>query len=112
MDAKIKKKIKANEGGTMWRDRKASFLVCIVQKHIMTSKDVWEKNYANFEACDGMPAKWTKEYNVRQKQLSSGPFGLDGKVKKEIEVIEGGTMWRDRKASLASCIATKIKISA
>jgi hypothetical protein len=43
--------------------------------------------------------KGTKEYNWRQTQLSSGPFGLDAKIK-EIEANEGGTMWRDRKTRL------------
>jgi hypothetical protein len=32
LDAKIKKEIEASEGGTMWRDRKARLLDCIVQK--------------------------------------------------------------------------------
>jgi hypothetical protein len=45
-----------------------------------------------------MPVKGTTEYNQRQTQLSSGHFGLDAKIKKEVEENEGGTMWRDRKA--------------
>jgi hypothetical protein len=32
-------------------------------------------------------------------QLSSGPAGLDAKIKKEIEANEGG-IWRERKARL------------
>jgi hypothetical protein len=62
------------------------------------SKDKWDENYVDFEACDGMPAKETKEYHWRQTQLSSGHFGLDAKIKKEIEANEGGTVWKDRKA--------------
>ncbi len=109
MGAKIKKKIKANEGGTMWRDRIARLLDCITKtKRVMPSRDVWEENYADFEACEGMPARGTKEYNQRLTQLSSGPAGLNAKIKKEIEVNEGGTVWRDRKARLAGCIATKV----
>jgi hypothetical protein len=66
----------------------------------MTSRDVWEENYADFVACDSMPAKGTPEYNWTKHHLSGGSFGLDGKIKKEIEANEGGTMWRDRKARL------------
>jgi hypothetical protein len=58
----------------------------------MPSRDVWEENYTDFDACDSMPAKQTKEYTWRQTQLSSGSFGLDAKNKKEIEANEGGTM--------------------
>jgi hypothetical protein len=25
-------------------------------------RDMWDENYTDFEACDGMPAKGTKEY--------------------------------------------------
>ncbi len=46
------------------------------------SKDKWDENYTEFKACDGMPAKGTKEYTWRQTQFSSGPFGLDAKIKK------------------------------
>jgi hypothetical protein len=47
-----------------------------------------------------MPVKGTKEYNWKNTQLSSGPAGLDAKIEKEIEVNEGGTLWRDKKARL------------
>jgi hypothetical protein len=69
---------------------------------------VWEENHADFEACDGMPAKGTKEFNWRQTQLSIRPAGLDTKIKKEIEANEGGTVWRDRKVRLPNYIATKM----
>ena len=109
LDAEIRKEIEADEGSTLWSDRKARFLDCIAQKiTVMPSRDVWEENYADFEACEGMPARGTKEYNQRLTQLSSGPAGLNAKIKKEIEVNEGGTVWRDRKARLAGCIATKM----
>jgi hypothetical protein len=36
LDAKIKKEIEANEGGSMWRDRKVRHLDCITPK-----KEVW-----------------------------------------------------------------------
>jgi hypothetical protein len=62
------------------------------------ASNVWEENYADFEACDGMSAKGSKLYNWKQTQLSSGPAGWDAKIKKEIEANEGGTVWRDRKA--------------
>jgi hypothetical protein len=39
-----------------------------------------------------MPVKRTKEYNWMKHQLSSGSFGLDGKIKKEIQGNEGGTI--------------------
>jgi hypothetical protein len=54
-----------------------------------------------------MPARGTKEYNWIQIQLKSGPAGLDAKIKKEIAMNEGGTMWRDRKLRLAGFIVTK-----
>jgi hypothetical protein len=108
LDAKIKKEIEANEGGTVWRDSKARLLDCIVQKQrVMPSRDVWEENYADFEACDGLPTKGTKEYNWMKHQSSSGPACSDAKIKKEIELNEGGTVLRDRKAKMDGCIATK-----
>jgi hypothetical protein len=45
-----------------------------------------------------------KGIHLETTQLSSGPFGLDAKIKKEIEANEGGTMWRHRKARLLDCI--------
>jgi hypothetical protein len=54
-----------------------------------------------------MPVRGIKEYNWKQTQLSNGPKGLNAKIKKEVEVSEEGTVWRDRKARLAGCIATK-----
>jgi hypothetical protein len=33
LDAKIEKEIKANEGSTMWSDRKVRMVHCIVQKN-------------------------------------------------------------------------------
>jgi hypothetical protein len=39
--------------------------------------------------------------------LSSGPFGLDAKIKKEIEANDGDTMWRDRKTRLLVFFAQK-----
>jgi hypothetical protein len=108
LDAKIKEEIEANEGRTVWSDRKARFLDCIAQKiTVMPSRDVWEENCADFKACDGMPVRGTKEYNWRN-QFSSGPAGLDSNIKKENEANEGGTVRRDRKARLAGCIATKM----
>jgi hypothetical protein len=74
----------------------------------MTSRDGWEENYTDFEVCGVMPAKGTKEYNWKATQLKSGCSGLNAKIKKEIEVNEGGTVWRDRKARMAGCIATKL----
>jgi hypothetical protein len=58
----------------------------------MTSRDMWEENYTDFKECEGMPVKGTKEYNWMKHQLSSGSFGLDGKIKKEIQANEGGTI--------------------
>ncbi len=56
------------------------------------SKYKWEVNYADFETCDGIPAKGTKEYNWMNHQLSTGPAGLDAKIKREIKANEGGTI--------------------
>ncbi len=51
LNAKIKKEIEANEGGTMWRDRKARFLDCVLQKiSVMPGRETWEENYTDFEA--------------------------------------------------------------
>jgi hypothetical protein len=58
LDAKIKKDIEANEEDTMWRDRKARLLDCIVQKiSVMASRDMLEENFADFNVCDSMPAR-------------------------------------------------------
>jgi hypothetical protein len=101
----------ANEKGTVWRDRKARLLNCIVQKkRVMSSRDVWEQDYTDFKACEGMPARGSKEYNWRQNQLSNGPAGLGANIKKEIEANEGGTVWRDRKARLLNCVAQKNRV--
>jgi hypothetical protein len=54
-----------------------------------------------------MPIEGMKEYTWKQTQLSSGPAGLDARIKKEIEVNEGGPMWKDRKARLLNCFAQK-----
>ena len=51
--------------------------------------------------------KGTKEYNWMKHQSSSGPACSDAKIKKEIELNEGGTVLRDRKAKMDGCIATK-----
>ncbi len=32
LDAKVKKEIEANEGGTVWRERKVRLLDCVAQK--------------------------------------------------------------------------------
>jgi hypothetical protein len=88
LDAKIKKEVEVNEGGIMWRVR-----------------DVWEENYTDVEACDGMPAKGAKEYNWMKHQLSSEPAGLHAKM--GIDMNEGGTMWRNREARLLDCITQK-----
>jgi hypothetical protein len=83
----------------MWRDRKANFFDCIAQKiGVMPRIEVWDENNSNFNACDSMHAKGTKEYYWKQTQLSSERAGFDAKIKKEIEPNEGGTVWRDRKA--------------
>ncbi len=50
-------------------------------------KDVWDENYADFEACDGMPGNGTKELNWKESQLKSGRKSLDDKIKKEIKQI-------------------------
>jgi hypothetical protein len=51
-------------GDTVWRDRKARlFGLHHAKKRVMTSRDAWEENHADFEACNGMPRKGTKEYN-------------------------------------------------
>jgi hypothetical protein len=49
----------------------------------------------------------TKELNWKQTPLSSGPLGLDAKIKTEIEANEGGTLWSDRKGRQLNCIAEK-----
>jgi hypothetical protein len=82
LDAKIKKEIKANEGGTVWRDRKARLLDCVAQKKsVMPSRDVWEENYTKFEAYQGIPKRDTKEYNWMVTQLNNKNIGLDAKIK-------------------------------
>ncbi len=81
---------------------------CIAQtERVMPSRDLWEKNSADFEACDGIPVKRTKEYTWKQTQFSSGPAGLDAKIKKEIEANEGDIVWKDTKARLLDCIEQK-----
>jgi hypothetical protein len=97
-----------NDGCTVWRDRKARPFDCLTHKKRVTSSNALEENNAKFEAYDSMSARRTKVVNWKKTQLKSGPAGLDYKIKKEIEVNEGSTVWRDRKAGLAGCIATKM----
>ncbi len=52
----------------------------------------WEEKYTKFEEHDGMPANGTKSYIWKQIQLSSGPYGLDANITKEIEANEGSTV--------------------
>ncbi len=40
-----------------------TFGLYCAKKSIMTSRDVWNENCTDFEACDGMPAQGTKKYN-------------------------------------------------
>jgi hypothetical protein len=55
----------------------------------MTSRTAWEKNYTEFEACHGMPARGTKELNWKEIQYKIGHKGLDCKMKKVIEANKG-----------------------
>jgi hypothetical protein len=48
----------------------------------------WEVQFAEFDDYDGMPERETTLYNWQRNQLT----GLDGKIKKEIETNEGGTV--------------------
>jgi hypothetical protein len=44
----------------------------------------WETQYAQFERCVVMPAEGTKLYTWQRIQLSTGPGGLDAKIRKQI----------------------------
>ena len=50
-----------------------------------------------------MPKSNSTLYTWQKNQLS----GFDGKIKMEIAVNEGSTIWRDRRARLESCIVNK-----
>ncbi len=41
LDARIEKEIAANEGGTVWSDRKAMLERCIAQKNRVMRNDKW-----------------------------------------------------------------------
>jgi hypothetical protein len=71
MDCKIEKEIEANEGSTMWSDRKVRLFNFMVLKSIAKCSGKWEKKYTEFKAHNRLPAKSTKSYNWKQHQLSS-----------------------------------------
>jgi len=96
-DGKIKKEISANEGSTLWRDRRAKLVACIAKK----KDDEWEEKYTEFDDYDGMPETTSVLYNWQHNQLTR----FDGKIKKEIAANKGITLWRDRRAKLVACIA-------
>ncbi len=84
IDGKIKKEIAANEGSTVWRDRRAKLVACIAKK----KDDEWEEKYAEFDDYDRMPKSRPKLHNWQHNQLAS----IDGKIKKEIAAIERSTV--------------------
>jgi hypothetical protein len=57
-DGKIKKEIAANEGSTIWRDRRARLVACIVKKN----KGECDVKYAEFKNYDGMPESKSASY--------------------------------------------------
>ena len=99
IDGKIKKEIAANEGSTVWRDRRAKLVACIAKK----KDDEWEEKYAEFDDYDRMPKSRSNLHNWQYNQLAS----IDGKIKKEIAANERSTVWRDKKSRLESCIVRK-----
>jgi hypothetical protein len=74
------------------------------KKSSSDSSDKWEEHFA---AHLGMPAKGSVLYHWKQRQLSSGPFGLVSKIEKENESNEGGAVWSVRKVRLDNCFAQK-----
>ena len=68
---KIEKESVSNEGGAMWRDRKARLKNCISQKNSVMSNDKREEQFAKFKAHVGMPVRGTKLFNWQMTQLSN-----------------------------------------
>jgi hypothetical protein len=50
----------------------------------------WENQYTEFERCVEMPAGGTKLFNWQGNQMSTGPGGLDAKIREEITENEEG----------------------
>ena len=85
MNTRIKTETAANEGGTVWRDRKTKLERCITQKCKVRSNDwsshKWEVTFTEFKSHDGMPAAGTTLYTRKMTQMSNGPTGLNTRIK-------------------------------
>ena len=96
MNAKIQKELAANEGSTVWSDRRERLCDCVAQK----IDNKWENQYAELERCVVMPAVGTKLYTWQSYQLGNGDASLNTKILKELAENEEGTVWSDRRTRL------------
>jgi hypothetical protein len=69
----------------------------------------WENQYTEFERCVEMPAGGTKLFNWQGNQMSTGPGGLDAKIREEItENEEGISVWSERRARLYDALCKRV----
>jgi hypothetical protein len=55
LNAKIRKEIEENEGSIEWSEWKVKLSDCVEQKNSKKIDAAWEKKYAEFQKCVGMP---------------------------------------------------------
>jgi hypothetical protein len=68
---------------------------------------VWEKKYAEFKRCIGMPERGTPLHNWQKYQLDNGNASLNAKIQKELAENKGSTIWRESGVKLANCVEQK-----
>jgi hypothetical protein len=69
---------------------------------------VWEKKYAEFKRCIGMPERGTPLHNWQKYQLDNGNASLNAKIQKELAENKGSTIWRENRVKLAIVLSKRI----
>jgi hypothetical protein len=98
-EANIKKEIAANDGSTVWSNRRTKLLACIAKKE----NDKWEEQYAEFKDCDRMPKRGNTLYKWQWNQFER----FEARIKKEIAANKDSTVWSNRRTKLEACIGKK-----
>jgi orotate phosphoribosyltransferase-like protein len=107
LNAKIREE-QENEGSTIWSERRLKLANCVEQKNREKIGNAWEKKYAEFKRCVGMPKKGTPLYNWKQNQLgNTHVVSLNAKIREENAENEGSTIWSERRVKLSDCIEQK-----
>jgi len=107
LNAKIWKEIEENEGSTVWSERRVELADCVEQKNRAKIGNEWERKFDEFKRCVGMPKRGTQLHTGQQTQLSNGAYGLNAKIRKEIEENEGSTVWSEWRVELADWVVQK-----